>query len=956
MNLFQGASRVCRRLCELRAYRVIAVVALPCAIAGGATGGDSASSLIAGAVDDAQRIALSGHVRPMARSALDAGGVPGSLAMSELQLIFKRSAIQHKNLEKLLADQQDRNSPRYRQWLTPTQFGARFGASDHDIAAASAWLKSQGFTIGALPSGHGYLPFVGTAAQVESAFHTDIHFFNVDGEPHYAAVADPTVPAAFQNLVLAVSGLHDFHARPTLSLAGPTRYALEQRANQGTGQDSPGGRPAYDDGSGRHFVVPSDVATIYGFNPLYTAGINGAGTAIAIAAASDIQPAVATQYWTAVGVNQTQPITSMAVPASAGGNDPGQTNDDKETEAYLDVEIIGGLAPAARIILVRDKNAFTAAEYAINQNLAPVLNISFGACEYQLGTAGNARIQNDFQQAVAEGMTVVVSSGDEGIAVCDEAIRGMQGKTVVTGLSINGIASTPYNLAVGGTDFNGLIAQNWAASNSSGTLSSAQSYIPEAVWNFSCANPIYVQESGAPSALALCNSQLAINDQLDVILGGGGGISGCSVLTASGNCQSGYPQPSWQSGVTGIQSYGARAIPDVSMLANRWIICDQTVASCAPSGNQGFIALAGTSAAAPAISAIVGLLNQSLGGGSNARQGNINPLLYFLAGTEYGSAQSPNVSTLSSCNASTGQNIGAGCVFNDITAGSNAQPCSVANYTGAPTGSTPVATCVSSSGNTYGIVELNATPVYAAGSGYDTVSGLGSINANNFLIAAFGLEVPPQGLKAAASGSTSVTLTWTADKFATSYDLYQASSSGAEGSTPVLANATGTSATISGLNSSQSYFFTIAAVTPYGVSAQSSEVQVTLPPAAPSGVTATGTATAVQLTWTASSGATSYNVYQGSQAGGESATAVATGLTTTSYMVSGSAGQSFYFKVAAVNAGGVSTLSSEASAAVLVPASSSHGGGSFSWVDIALGSLICALQLWRRRRRSILAA
>jgi subtilase family serine protease len=938
MILFRNASRIPGRL---RVFRLVAVIVLPCAVAGAATVGNSGDPLISSAVDETQRITLSGHVHPMARAALDAGEVSSSLAMSELQLIFKRSETQQRNLQKLLTDQQDRTSPRYRKWLTPTQFGARFGAGGHDIAIASAWLKSQGFTVGAVPSGRGYLPFAGTAGQVETAFQTKIHSFNLDSEQHYAAVANPTIPAAFQNLVVAVAGLHDFHPRPTVR----------------SGRDLSPARPAYDDGNGNFYVLPADVATIYGFNPAYAAGIKGAGIAIAVAAQSDIQSALAMQYWTSVGVNQSQQITSMAVPRSAGGNDPGQTNDGNETEAYLDVEIIGGLAPAAQILLVRDTSASSAAAYAIDQNLAPVLNISFAECEYQLGTAGNAQVQTTYQQAAAQGITVIVASGDAGIAQCDADVAATpaQGDTVLTGLSISGLTSTPYNLSVGGTDFNVLLAQNWATSNAPGTLSSAQSYIPEAVWNFSCANPIYVQALSQASALALCNSQLAVTDELDVIEGGGGGISGCSTLATSGDCQSGYPQPSWQSGVAGIESYGARAIPDVSMLANLWVVCDQTVATCAPSGDQGFIALAGTSAAAPTMAAVVGLLNQSLGGDTNARQGNIGPLLYSLASVEYGSTQSPNTSSLSSCNASNGQNIGANCLFNDITAGSDAQPCSVANYTGAPTGSTPIATCVSSSGGTYGIVELSGTPAYAAGSGYDLATGLGSVNTNNLLVAALGLQVPPQGLKAAVSG-TGVTLTWTADQYATSYNLYQASTSGAEGTTPVLSNAPGTSATIGGLQNAQSYFFTIAGVTAYGVSAQSNEVSVTLPPAAPTGVTATGTATAVQLTWSASTGATSYNVYQGSQAGGESATPIASALPTTSYMVSGSAGQHFYFKVAAVGPGGVSALSGEASASVLVPAAPSHGGGSMSWVDVALGSLICAVQLWRRRRGSTVPA
>ena len=90
--------------------------------------------------------------------------------------------------------------------------------------------------------------------------------------------------------------------------------------------------------------------------------------------------------------------------------------------------------------------------------------------------------------------------------------------------------------------------------------------------------------------------------------------------------------------------------------------------------------------------------------------------------------------------------------------------------------------------------------------------------------------------------------------------------------------------------------------------------EVSTPPA-PTTPNATAGLAQVTLTWTASSGATSYNVYRGTTAGGESATAIASGITTTSYFDAGvSNGTTYYYKVAAVNAGGTSALSGEASA------------------------------------------
>jgi len=717
-TLFRRLRQISRSLLQRRAVQVAAVVTLQCLMAGGVALADSGLSRVNGDVDDAERILLGGHLSPKARPQLDAGIVPGSMAMSKMQLVFKRSSAQEHSLQALLADQQNKSSPRYHKWVTPTQFGAQFGASDRDMASASAWLRSQGFTVSAIPAGHGYLPFAGTAAQAQHAFQTELHFFNVNDEQHFAPVSDPSIPAAFQDLIQAVAGLNDFHPKPNSSV---------RRGNAD---------PAYNAANGNHLVVPADVATLYNFTPLYGYGITGTGVNVAIAAESDIDPNVARQYWSAVGADHNQRLYSIAVPSNVGGTDPGQTNDGSETEAYLDVEIVGGLAPGAQIVLVRDTSARSAAQYAIEQNIAPVLSISFGSCEHDLGSDGNAIVESAYQQAAAQGITVLVSSGDQGIATCDSSLAFKAGDAVVSGLSVNGLASTPYNVAVGGTDFNPSYAQNWSARNNSFTQSSAQSYIAEDVWNDSCANPIEVARYGAQSAFAFCNSQAAVEAGLNKIAGSGGGLSGCSVQTASGRCQSGYPQPAWQLGVYGSAAYGTRAMPDVALLADNWVVCDQTVV-CSPTTGAAVV-LQGTSAAAPTMAAITALLEQISGA-----QGNLNPLLYYFGASDYGSPQQPNLLGLYACSANFGAQVGTACVFHDVSAGSIAQPCNVDQYTGAPGGSTPVGTCVYRRGDALGVVELNGVQVYAAGTGYDLASGLGSLNATNFVAFSYYLENEP---------------------------------------------------------------------------------------------------------------------------------------------------------------------------------------------------------------------
>jgi hypothetical protein len=373
------------------------------------------------------------------------------------------------------------------------------------------------------------------------------------------------------------------------------------------------------------------------------------------------------------------------------------------------------------------------------------------------------------------------------------------------------------------------------------------------------------------------------------------------------------------------------------MIANNWVACSYDIPACDPA-NHSVDFLQGTSAAAPSVAAIIALLDQAqiTPASPDGREGLINPALYRLAAAEYGSPQSPSA-TLSSCSASLGVNIGAACVFYDVTAGSNAMPCQVSAY--APAGSMPGSTCAASTGEATGIMEINSSAQYAGGSGFNLATGLGSINAANLVLA---ISLPaPTGLTAGPKGQ-SVNLAWTAEPTASSFNVYQGTASGQEGATPVQTGATGTSTTMTGLQNGQSYVFTIAAVSAVGMSGRSNEAQATIVPAAPTGLSASAGNASVMLTWTAATGATSYNVYQGSSSGNENAQPVQAGLTATSSTVAGLAnGTSYYFTVAAVDAGGASAPSTEASA---TPTAPSSGGGALGSLDVELLALLVAFR------------
>jgi subtilase family serine protease len=877
----------------------------------------------AGAAPELQ--ALPGHVSPLAQARFDLGEAPDSLPIHSLELVLAKTPAQERALEQLLDEQQDPQSPQYHQWLTPAQYGERFGASAAAITALSAWLTGNGFSVDAAPASRARLRFHGSKAQVEAAFHTRIHVFNVRGERHFANVSAPQVPAALVPLIGQIRGLDDFYPRPGVRTQRVRALGVHQRAG-------PAPQVTYDDGQ-VNWVGPTDFATIYNLLPLYKEGINGAGVTIAIAGESDIDASIASLYWTGFGVSPPQ-FTSIPVP---GGTDPGQTDSAVETEAFLDVELAGGLAPGAKILLVRDGNAFDSAQYVIDQNLAGILNISFAECESDLTAAGNAALSSMFEQAASQGITVTVATGDDSVAACFTS-TAVQGDLSTSGFAVNGIASTPYDLAVGGTDFDPTQSQAWAATNAPGTLANAEGHIPEMVWNDSCANPLIAQFLGFSSTATFCNTTTQggqPNPYLEVF-GAGSGLSSCLSMT-NGTCAGGYPQPAWQAGVDGIGTFGARAVPDVAVIASAWVVCSYDTPSCDPA-TETVDFVAGTSAAAPSVAAIIALLDQTQISAASAdgRQGLINPQLYRLAAAEYGTPQAPD-SSLSSCSASLGLNIGSQCVFYDVVAGSSAAPCEVAAYSAA--GSSPASTCTASSGQANGIMDSGGAARYTAAAGFNLATGLGSINATALVNSLF---VPaPTGLAARASGQT-VTLTWSADARATSFNVFQGTQSGQEGATPVMTGVTGTSAAVSGLGNGQTYYFTVQAVGTSGASVASGEVDATIAPGAPAGLAATAGTQTVSLSWTASPGATSYNVYQGTTAGSEGTQPVQAVAGTSITISALTGGTTYYFKVAAVDAGGVGALSAEAQATPSSPPSSGGGGGACGWLELALLAVLAA--------------
>jgi subtilase family serine protease len=455
-------------------------------------------------IDDDQRVTLRGNVHPLALTQYDAGAVAPDFPLEHMLLTLLPDAAQQDALNQFVDAQYNRESPYYHQWLTPEQYGERFGASESDAAQIVNWLQGHGMAVEEVTAGRRSIIFSGTAAQVQAVFHTAIHAYKIGDEVHHANVKDPEIPAALVQVVGGVVSLHDFHSGPMHSLVRKPS-------------------PEFSSG-GAYYLAPGDFATIYDLGPLYQQAINGSGQSVAIVARSNIKIADARQFRTFFGLPANDPQIIV------NGTDPGIWNPDEETEADLDVEWSGAVARNATIKFVVSKSTNSSdgvdlsAQYIVNHNLAPVMSTSFGLCEASLGSSGNSFLSSLWQQAAAEGITVFVSSGDSGVAGCDSASAA----TATHGRAVNGLCSTQYSVCVGGTELNDVSNPTlyWAASNAAGTQASALSYIPEVVWNAS---------------------------------GPGYGL-----WASGGGASTLYAKPSWQAG-TGVPADGKRDVPDVAL-------------------------------------------------------------------------------------------------------------------------------------------------------------------------------------------------------------------------------------------------------------------------------------------------------------------------------------------------------------------------------------------------------
>ena len=684
-----------------------------------------AQPLITQPLNDGNLVGLAGNTRPEAKNpANDRGRVDDATPMPHLMLQLRRPPAQEQALAKLIDQLHDPNSPNYHHWLTADQIGAQFGPAASDIATVTNWLTQHGFTVDTVYPNAMTIEFSGTAGQVRSAFHTEIHHLSVNGAAHVANMTDPQIPAALAPLVAGVTSLNDFRPRPQVVHQPQAISAFDKNGN--------------------FYMTPPDLATIYNFNQAFNGGITGKGQTIYLVEDSDIYTNGGTvndwaTFRTGFGIPVANYPGASLTTIHPGCADPGVTGN--ETEAILDAEYASAAAPSAAIVMAVCNNFVTMLQTMFNNpNTYPpaIMSISYLECEALNGASRNAAFSNAYQTGVAEGWSIFVAAGDEGAGVCNYG-----GHTVTDGIGVNGLGSTVYNVAVGGTDFGDTFAgQNstyWSSTNTA-TFGSALSYIPEIPWNTTCGSQLFATFEGFATTYGVsgfCNSSFVAMTQSGFYLknwAGSGGPSSCAQGNpsvsgvVSGSC-TGWPKPSWQSGLLGNPADSVRDLPDVSMFASfgpwrhAYAICYSDTTNegtpCDGTASGWSTGWGGTSFGSPIWAGIQALINQYTG----VLQGNPNPLLYKLAAAEYGASGS------SACNSSNGNAVFASCIFYDVTAGDMVAPCtnnpSTSNYYN----------CYVPSG-TYGVMSTNNNayaPAFATGLGWDFATGIGTVNVYNLI-------------------------------------------------------------------------------------------------------------------------------------------------------------------------------------------------------------------------------
>jgi len=598
-------------------------------------------------ISDDSRTILPASSIPWANKTHDLGQVPSEMSVPGITLVFSRSAAQEADLQSLLSAQQNPKSPLYHQWLTPEAFASRFGMGSDDIAQTESWLTAHGFHIDNVARSRDRITFSGTAAQVQQAFGTSLHYYQLEGATHFAPSSALSLPSSLAAVTTTV--LHLSNLRPKPGVHAITQPMFTSAANQA------------------HYLGPDDLWSMYDLWDMKSNNINGEGQSIAIVGQSHVDTS-SVQVFQESLLTTSSFIFPLLVPSS--GVEEVSLGD--EGESQIDLEYASAFGRGAVLYMVyvgnnQNYSVFDSLSLAITDDIAPVVSISYGSCEPLMSSADLDQYNSLFEEASAQGQTIVASTGDSGSTACAPYTTA-EGVSVAEqeSIAVNFPASSPYVTAVGGTQMAaGTFAAGnttyWDAATSVDIGASLLSYVSETAWN-----------EGSAS--------------LGIVAGGGG-------------TSSHYPRPSWQSSFPGMPAGSFRLLPDIALQSSiyspGYLICSSDPSLLAEEGqstsctsglkgsNGAYTLAGGTSFAAPVFAGYLSILNEYE---HATGQGNINPMLYQLASDTsiYATA------------------------FHDITSGS------IACVTGA-------SGCIAADQSSY-----------AATTGYDEATGLGSLDLEVF--------------------------------------------------------------------------------------------------------------------------------------------------------------------------------------------------------------------------------
>lgn len=411
--------------------------------------------------------------------------------------------------------------------LSRDEFEARYGANPEDVKKVEAFAAEYGLSVEQVNLGARTVSLSGTVGDFAKAFQVDLAMYRYDGGTYRGRTGPIHIPSDLSGIVLSVHGLDN---RPQAQ----THFRVAASASS---TEAAAGGPPY---------TAVQIATAYSFPKTG----NGSGQTVGIIelgggfTQSDLNT-----YFKQVGISPAPSVTAVSVDGAQ--NAPTGDPNGPDTEVMLDIEVVGSVAPGAKIVVYFAPNTDAGFLDAINQavmdkkNAPSVISISWGGPEDSWAAQSLQTYNDALQSASVVGVTVCVACGDNGST--DGETDGED--------HVDFPASSPYSLACGGTTLN---------ITSSGGISS------EVVWND-------LPDGGAT----------------------GGGVSET------------FPLPSWQANANVPPSdnpgnFVGRGLPDVAGDA------DPNTGYQVQADGQSF-AVGGTSAVAPLWAGLLALINQSLG-------------------------------------------------------------------------------------------------------------------------------------------------------------------------------------------------------------------------------------------------------------------------------------------------------------------------------------------------------